>query len=169
MPNWVKRITKERAEDLGAAETLVAATYFQGRGSTMAQVSFGAASGIVGGAIGNRLGLDAQQRFLSKGKEGYNTFPGSMASRVPDDKGVLAVTSDRVIVFAYHQGALKTRIEAPVLAMAVADLVGWSYRSGKLAGVINLAFSDGSDVGIEVPRANRPEDFVTTLAIPSES
>jgi hypothetical protein len=167
MPDWTARVAKQRSDDLAAGEVLRGAIYFQGRGSAVGQITFGLASGLVGGALGNRVGLDKRNEILARSRSGFNTPEGSIAARVPDDKGVLAVTSDRLIVFGYTQGVFSTKIDAPVVDIPIERLVGWSYSPGKVAGVLNLAFDDESDVGIELPRANRPDRFAEQLGIPS--
>lgn len=171
MPDWTKRVTKERAEDLGSDEKVVAATYFQGRGSTSGQVAFGMTRGIGrnvmgAGAAADVIAARAGGTAGARSREGQDVYEGSLAAKLPDDKGVLAVTDSRIIVFGYSQGVLKTKILDPVAVIDRSDLVGWSFKSGKLAAVVNLAFSDDSAVGIEVPRANKPSQFTTTLGIP---
>lgn len=167
MPDWTARVAKQRSGDLAADEELLGAIYFQGRGSAVGQITFGLASGIVGGALGNRIALDKRNEILDRSRSGFHTPEGSIAARVPDDKGVLAVTSRRLIVFGYTQGVFSTKIEAPVVDIPIERLAGWSYTSGKVAAVLNLAFDDESDVGVELPRANRPDRFAEQLGIPS--
>jgi len=167
MPDWTSRVTKDRADDLAPGEQVRAATYFQGRGSAMGQITFGVASGIVGGAFGNRTGLDARNKIIERSRAGFHTPEGSIAAGIPDDKGVLAVTTDRLIVFGYKQGVFSTKILDPVVDIAIERLVGWSYTSGKVASVLNLAFDDDSDVGVELPMANRPDRFAEALEIPT--
>ncbi|HSL56294.1 MAG TPA: hypothetical protein VK866_00470 [Acidimicrobiales bacterium] len=167
MPDWTARVAKDRAGDLAPGEELRAAIYFQGRGSAMGQITFGLASGIVGGAVGNRIAVDKRNEILGRSRSAFHTPEGSIAARVPDDKGVLAVTTARLIVFGYKQGMFSTKVEAPVVDIPIERLVGWSYTSGKVASVLNLAFDDESDVGVELPRANRPDRFAEQLAIPT--
>lgn len=166
MPDWTARVTKDRAGDLAAGEAMHAAIYFQGRGSAMGQITFGLASGIVGGALGNRKGLDVRNKIIDRSRAGFHTPDGSVAAKIPDDKGVLAVTTLRLIVFGYQQGVFSTKILDPVVDIPVDRLVGWSYTRGKVASVLNLAFDDDSDVGVELPRANRPDEFAERLQIP---
>jgi hypothetical protein len=167
MPDWTTRVTKDRAGDLTPGEQVLAATYFQGRGSAMGQITFGMATGLIGGALGNRKGLDVRNTIIERSRAGFHTPDGSVAALVPDDKGVLAVTSQRLIVFGYKQGVFSTKIEDPIIDIPIDRLVGWSYTPGKVASVLNLAFDDDSDVGIELPRANKPDRFAETLDIPT--
>jgi len=78
----------------------------------------------------------------------------------------MAVTDKRLVFFGYSQGLVKTRVEAPEASIDRTELVGWSYKSGKLSSVLNFAFSDESDVGIEIPRGNKPNAFAAELQIP---
>lgn len=167
MPDWTARVTKDRAGDLAADEQVRAATYFQGRGSAMGQITFGLATGIVGGALANSKGLDARNKIIERSRSGFHTPDGSIAARIPDDKGILAVTTHRLIVFGYKQGVFSTKVLDPVVDIPFERLAGWSYTSKKVASVLNLAFDDDSDVGIELPRANRPDQFAEALDIPA--
>ena len=172
MPNWIKRVNKERAQDLRPDETLLAASYFLGRGGTVGQIAFGMTRGIGRDVLGAQTGMvdvaatEAGRESISRSQEGYNTFEGSIAATIRDDKGVLAVTDRRLIFFGYSQGMMKTRILDVTADIDRVDVVGWSFQPGKMAAVVNLAFSDGSSIGIEIPRANKPAQFASTLAIP---
>jgi hypothetical protein len=172
MPDWIKRVKKERAQDLRPDETVLAASYFLGRGGTAGQISFGLARGVGTDVLGAPTGMAdiaataAGREAISRSKEGYNTFEGSMAATIRDDKGILAVTNRRLIFFGYSQGMLKTKILDVATDIDRVNVVGWSFKPGKMAAVVNLAFSDGSSIGIEIPRANKPAEFASTLAIP---
>lgn len=166
MPDWQARVTKERSHDLRAGEQVIAATYFQGRGSAVGQIMFGAVTGIVGGAIANRIALDQRNAHLDRSREGFHRPEGSVAAAVPDDKGILAITDQRLIVFAYKQGVFSTKILDTLVDIPLEHLVGWSYTPKKVASVLNLAFDDGSDTGIELPMANKPDRFADALGIP---
>jgi len=173
MPDWKARVQKEHSSDLESGETLREATFFQGRGTLAGQLTFGMVEGLgrtmsgkgsVAGQIGRRVAGPAGEAA----RKGYNTFEGSLAAQLPDDKGVVAVTDRRLLVFGYSQGVFRTRITDPVASIPLQDLHGWFYRPGKLAGVVDLIFSDGSTVGIEIGRANKPDRFAADLGIPSE-
>ncbi len=173
MPDWKARVLKERGPDLDPGETLREATFFQGRGTLAGQLTFGMVEGLgrtmsgrgsVAGQMGHRMSGPAGEAA----REGYDTFEGSLAAGLPNDKGVLAVTDRRLVVFGYSQGVFRTRITDPVTSIPLQDLRGWFYRPGKLAGVIDLSFSDGSTVGVEVGRANKPDQFAADLGIPTE-
>lgn len=167
LPKWAARVAKERAHDLRPGEQVIAATYYQGRGSTTGQVMFGAVGGIVGGLAANAAAHHQRSRHLDRSKAGFHRPAGSVAAAVPDGVGVLAITDQRLIVFGYKQGGLRTKILDPVVDIPVQRLAGWSFTPGKLSAVLNLAFDDGSDTGIEIPRANKPKEFAATLGIPT--
>ena len=92
-----------------------------------------------------------------------------MGSKIPDDKGVIAVTSQRVLFFGYKQGVFKTKIEDPTLAIARSDLRAWEYTKGNATSELAMDFSDGSKMVIELPRLNKPDDFASTVGIPDAS
>ncbi len=54
MPDWTKRVREERAADI-APDEVQAACYFQGRGSAIGQITYGAVRGIGGEVIGRAL------------------------------------------------------------------------------------------------------------------
>jgi hypothetical protein len=164
MPDWVKRIMKTRAADIGD-ETLIAATYVLGRGSTLGQITFGALSSV-GGASMNAAALQKRGQVLHSAREGYDSPPGSLGASLPDSKGILAVTDRSLIVFGYRQGVFTTSIEPPVARIGRDRLAGWSYSPNKMAPVVNFAFDDGSTNGFEIPFANNPEEFARRLEIP---
>jgi len=165
MVDWTKRITKSRAQDI-VGETLLGATYFQGRGSASAQILFGSLTGV-GGALVNYAALQGRNMLLESAKKGHITPPGSLADGFPDAKGILAVTDKSLIVFGYHQGIFSTRVEDPVARIPRERVLGWSHRPGRMASLLNLAFDDGSTIGIELPMANRPAAFAAALDIPT--
>jgi len=75
----------------------------------------------------------------------------------------LAVTNRRLIVFGHSTGLIKINIDEVLAAIDRVRLVDWSYKSGKIVSVLNLAFSDESSAGIEMGRANKPDAFAAAL------
>lgn len=172
MPDWIKRINKERQADLQPGEQLIAASYYQGRGSALGQLIFGVAREVGTGllptqSLADRQGAEARDRVVQKARDVDNTPAGSIAGAIPDDKGVIAFTDHRIIVFGYKQGMFKTAIEDVAVSIDQAQLTGWSFSSAKVAGTLNMAFADGSDIGIEIPWANKPDEFAATLGVPA--
>jgi hypothetical protein len=166
----MKRVAETQGGHLGGDERLTAACYFQGRGSTAGQLTFGMTQGLgklAESKILEHKAGEARHAAMAGSKDGYNTFDGSIAARFPGDKGVVAVTDKRIIVFGYKQGVFKTKIEDPVAEIDLGQLAGWAYRRGKLASVLDMAFTDESSVGIELPRANKPDEFAAALNIPT--
>ena len=134
----------------------------------MGQVIFGMVSkGGQASAQGRAIASGMASAAGASEREGYNTFEGSIAAQFPDDKGVVGVTDQRLIVFGYSQGVFKTKITDVVASIPFSDLTGWSYRPSKVSSVLDMEFSDGSSVGIELPRANKPDEFAATLGIPT--
>ncbi len=174
MADWPKRVNKERGGDLLPDEELVDACFFQGRGSLDAMIAFaGRRFGPnPGDKVDSQLTAEAQQ-FAEAAKQAemsQNHAPeGSMGSKIPDDKGVIAVTTRRVIFFAYKQGTFKTKIEDPTLAVSREDVRSWEYTSGKATSELALGFSDGSHMVIELPRLNKPDDFAAKVGIPTSA
>ena len=171
MPDWVKRVHKERSADL-QGESVRAACYFQGYGSASSQIAYGMTRGILTDVADTPLGTaetfagraaDRQRRRA----EGANTAPdGSIAALFPNTKGVLAVTDGRLIAFTYKQGVFSTKIEEPAVVLPLTQLEGWFFKSGSIASVLSLAFTDDSEIHLELPVANKPNSFADTLQIP---
>ncbi|MFA7439112.1 hypothetical protein [Castellaniella sp.] len=171
MNRWMARVKKERPADL-AGQTLVAASYFQGLGSAAAQLTYGLAKAagelnpLMSRADAEQRAASQSQQVIARTREGFHRPPGSLAAGFPDSKGVLAVTDSLLFVFGYHQGIFRTRIEAPQVCIALEDLTGWSHVRGSFAWTLNLSFNDDSDVGLDLPIANRPGAFIEALGIP---
>jgi len=168
MQRWMNRVQKERPADL-AGQQLIAAIYFQGLGSAAGQLTFGSVhaagqrSSRINDAQAMQNAFAARDEVIAREREGFHRPSGSLAADFPDSKGVLAVTDLQLIVFGYHQGLFRTRIEAPVTRIALSDLSGWSHTPGGFAWTLNLAFRDDSDVGLDLPIANKPAEFVEAL------
>lgn len=167
MPDWKKRVLKDRSGDLQADEELVDACFFQGRGTLSAMLDFAVKHHY---AEGNAIDEQAASVSRDKVKQlnlDKNFAPeGSLASKVPDDKGVIAITTQRLIVFGYKQGIFKTAVEAPTLAVSRQSIVDWQYQSGKATSLMGMQFDDESSVAIELPRLNKPDDFARAIGIP---
>ncbi len=169
MKRWMGRIQKDRRADL-AGQPLIAASYFQGLGSAAGQLTFGLmhAAGkrasFINEAQAVQYAQQARSEVMQRERKGFYRPAGSMAAGFPDSKGVLAVTERELIVFGYHQGIFRTRVEAPITRIALGDLSGWSHCRGKFAWTLNLAFCDDSDVGLDLPIANKPAEFIKALS-----
>jgi len=174
MPDWKKRVNKERAADLNG-ETLEAATYYQGFGSAAGQIAFGMASGVgrmtnlVTNADAQADGADLRTKIITRKRDGFNMPEGSVAASFPNIVGIFAITDKRLIAFPYKQGFFSTKILDPVVSVDREQLAGWSYRKGSLVWSVFLAFVDESDLGLEIPRVNKPSAFVEALGIPEMS
>ncbi len=170
MQRWMNRVQKERPADL-AGQQLSAAIYFQGLGSAAGQLTFGSVhaagqrSSLINEAQAMQNAVAARDQVIAREREVFHRPRGSLAADFPDSKGVLAVTDRQLIVFGYHQGLFRTRIEAPITRIALSDLSGWSHTPGGFAWTLNLAFRDDSDVGLDLPMANKPAEFVEALGI----
>lgn len=166
MSRWFKRVSKERSQDLLPEETLRAATYFQGFGSASIHMARGLATAGRGSAI-----LEGAAEGINEAREAagnpYSASEGSLAAALSNPVGVLAVTDKRLIVFGFSQGFFTTKILDPTAIFPIEQVAGWSYKPGSLVGTLNLAFSDGSSAGLEIPRANMPAAFARTLDIPT--
>jgi len=166
MPNWFKRVTKERSQDLLPGETLRAATYYQGYGSAAGQIAYGATRGA-GGALREERAGDLRASAMARAGSVHDAPEGSMAAHIPHPVGVLAVTDQRVVFFGYKQGFFTTKILDPAASFTFQQLTGWSYQRGSLVSTLHMSFADGSTVGLEIPRINKPDTFASTLGIPA--
>jgi hypothetical protein len=168
MPDWKKRVSKDRAGDLRADEELIDACFFQGRGTLSAMVRFGAIQEFAPGPdfVVDREAARAQNQAMAAGQAKNFTPDGSLAARIPDDKGVIAITTQRVLVFGYKQGVFSTKIEDLALDVSRQEVVDWQYQSGKATSLMGMTFTDESSIAIELPRLNKPDDFARAINIP---
>jgi hypothetical protein len=164
MSRWIKRVTKERADDL-KGEKVIAATYWQTLGSAAAQIQVGMTA-TSGNTVQKELSAERAVEALASGQARQNIFEGSIAATFPETFGVLAVTDKHLIPFGYSQGAFRTRIEDPTGHIPRERLAGWVWKPGMLLASFTFLFDDGSCRIVEVPRANRPADFAAALGIP---
>ncbi|TVQ97362.1 MAG: hypothetical protein EA398_14655, partial [Deltaproteobacteria bacterium] len=166
MSKWFKRVMKERSQDLLPGETLRAATYFQSAGSASARIAGGMAHAR-GGSLAQERAGEAIQSAMQNASGRHHAPEGSHAALLPSPFGIFAVTDQRALVFGYKQGFFSTKILEPVAIYSFDQLTGMSYKPGSLVGTLNLAFSDSSTGGLEIPRVNKPAAFVETLGIPT--
>ncbi len=164
MSRWIKRVTKERADDL-QGETLIAATYWQTLGVAAAQIQVGMTA-TSGNHTAKELSAERAFEALTSGQARQNIFEGSLAATFPETVGVLAVTDKHLILFGFTQGAFRTRIEDPTGRIPRERLAGWVWKPGMLLASFTFLFDDESCRIVEVPRANRPADFAAALDIP---
>lgn len=168
MADWKKRVTKERSNDLRPDEELVDACFFQGRGTLRSMLKFAVVKEVspFSDGIAQQHAASAMQKAFQEGQAENIAPEGSLAAQIPDDKGVIAFTTMRLLVFRYKQGTFKTKIEDLVLEIPRHELVDWQYQSGKATSLFGLTFGDGSSIAIELPRLNKPDDFARAVGAP---
>ena len=96
----------------------------------------------LGGAAGATAGAVVDKRTAA---------PSPLAA---GDLAYLAVTPDAVAVFKAKRGALKAKTTDELLGQAPrSDVRASRYKKGKMVGVFELEFSDGSTWAFDVGRA----------------
>ena len=87
---------------------------------------------------------------------------GSMASEFPLTMTILAVTDYRVIAFESTQ--VTTRPKGILKEWSRDELIGLTVGKGKASYPIEISFSDGSAITMEVAKAGRPQKVAAVLA-----
>ena len=119
----------------------IAATFVEPRGMVRSIVA-ATAGRELGGAIGSMAAaraVDAPDASpLGKGQIGY-----------------LAVYDDRVVMFRGKRGAFKPKPTTEEIAAAPrAEVTGATVEKGRLAGVLEIRFADGSTWAFDVPKVH---------------
>ena len=96
----------------------------------------------IGGVAGAAAGAAVDKRTAA---------PSPLAA---GDLAYLAVTPDAIAVFKAKRGALKPKTTEELLGeVPRSDLTASRYKKGKMVGVFELDFSDGSSWAFDVGRA----------------
>ena len=123
---------------MSKADSALAGVFVTSRGNAWAT---GLTAGL-GGAVGAAAGAAVEKRKAA---------PSPLAS---GELAYLAVLPDAVAVFKAKRGALKPKATDDLLGEAPrAELRGSTYTKGKMVGVFELEFADGSTWAFDVGRA----------------
>lgn len=147
MVDIAKKVNK-KSELLEAGESCVAATGILKAGQFNKSVAVGAIGGIVGHAVA---------AAINRGEE--TVEQGTMADRFPRlNQAILALTTSRWVVF--EQSAMSGGPKAVHTALSHDDIASIEMEKGKLMNRLTLTFRDGSDVTMEAPKANKPQQLI---------
>lgn len=151
MVDIAKKVNK-KPELLERGESCVAATGILRAGQFNKSVAAGAIGGIVGHAVA---------AAMNRGEE--TTDEGTMADDFPRlHQAIFALTDRRWIVF--EQSAMSGGPKSIDTVLAHDDITSLELENGKLMGRLTLTFRDGSDVTMEVPKANKPQKLIDASA-----
>ncbi len=151
MVDIAKKVNK-KSELMEKGESCVAASGILKAGQFNKSVAAGAIGGIVGHAVA---------AAMNRGEAG--TEDGTMADGFPKlSQAILALTDRRWIVF--EQSAMSGGPKAIHTALAHNDITALEMEKGKLMNRLTLTFTDGSDVTMEVPKANKPQQLIDAAA-----
>ena len=151
MIDIAKKVNK-KSELLEAGESCVAATGILKAGQFNKSVAMGAIGGIVGQAVA---------AAINRGEEGPED--GTMAEVFPRmNQAILALTDRRWIVF--EQSAMSGGPKAIHTVLEHADITALDMEKGKLMNRLTLTFRDGSDITMEAPKANKPQQLLDAAA-----
>ena len=151
MVDFAKKVTKKGAEFLLPGEEVVAACPMQPVGSFGKQVSMGAVGGLVGAAIGSRMG-----------RNGEAAVAGTMADSFPGGNLILAVTDQRFI--AFEQSPMGGNPKSVAGEWPRDQVVGMTLEKKKMTMLAEITFSDGSTASGEIVRAAKPDKVAAALA-----
>ena len=152
MVDIAKKVNK-KSELLEPGESCVAATGILRAGQFNKSVAAGAIGGIVGQAVA---------AAMNRGEE--DAEAGTMAEAFPRlQQAIFALTDRRWIVF--EQSAMSGGPKAIHAVLDHGDITGLEMENGKLMGRLTLTFRDGSDVTMEVPKANKPQKLIDAAGL----
>ena len=147
MVDIAKKVNK-KSELLEQGENALAATTLMKKGQFKKSVAVGAIGGVVGHLAAARM---------NKGDQ--DVAGGSMADGFPQmAQSILALTNQRWILF--EQSAMSGGPKEIVGTWPHDAIVSVEVEKGKLMSKLTLTFSDGSAVGLEAPKANKPAKLV---------
>lgn len=147
MVDIAKKVNK-KSELMERGESCVAASGILKAGQFNRSVAAGAIGGIVGHAVA---------AAMNRGEGG--TEDGTMADTFPTlNQAILALTDRRWIVF--EQSAMSGGPKAIRAEFAHGDITDLEVEKGKLMNRLTLRFVDGSDITMEAPKANKPQQLI---------
>lgn len=147
MVDIAKKVNK-KSELLERGERALAATTLMKKGQFNKSVAAGAIGGVVGHLAAARMN-----------KGDHDVAGGSMADEFPQmAQSILALTDQRWILF--EQSVMSGGPKEIVGAWPHDAIVSIEVEKGKLMSKLTLTFSDGSTVGLEAPKANKPAKLV---------
>lgn len=154
-----KKVTKGE-HGLADGEQLLGTVLLNPLGTT-ASMGGGAAGGLVGHGVGalmaNRKKKSETERLESEGA----TSDG-MAATFPTGRNFLSVTDRRWVVHAI--GTMSGKAKGLTGEFAHGDITGLNLDKGKLSSKLVLRFSDGGQLGLELPRGSKVDEFLAAAA-----
>lgn len=154
-----KKVTKGK-HGLPDGEQILGTVLLNPLGTT-ASMSGGAAGGLIGSAVAGKVAKRKQEAEDERvASEGATTE--GLASSFPAGRNFLSVTDKRWVV--HSLGAMSGKAKEFAGEFAHGDITGLSYDKGKLSSKLVLRFSDGSQVGLEVPGRLNIDEFLAAAS-----
>ena len=147
MVDIAKKVNK-KSELMEPGERCVAATGILKAGQFNRSVAAGAIGGIVGHAVA---------AAMNRGEDAPDE--NTMAEAFPRlHQAIVALTDRRWIVFEHS--AMSGGPKAIHTTLELSDITAVEMEKGKLMNRLTLTFRDGSEVTMEAPKANKPQQLV---------
>lgn len=151
MPDYLKKVTKQRSDVLLPGETYLGATYALPGGRFGRMVGFGVA-GVAGAVV-------AETKARQRADEHGDALGAGIASRVPQNTDlVLAVTDRRLLFFSFKR--MKGDPGDLVAEYGLGEVVSIGEERKKLMVNLLIGFSDGSVVDFEAQKMAKPESLL---------
>lgn len=154
MPDYTKKVTKEKTEVLHPGESFLGATYALPGGRFGRMVGMG-----VGGVAG---AVVAEKKARDRAGEHGDALGAGLAARLPAGKDVvLAITDRRLLVFEFKK--MKGTPGDLVAEYAIDEVASIEADRKKLMVDLLLTFSDGSVADYEVQKMAKPDSLVNAF------
>jgi len=153
MPDFLKKVVRDKSGELRPDEQYLAATYAQPAGSFARSVGFGA-GGLVGAAVAGRSGKKRKEELGGADEAGA-------AAGFPDGNVVMALTAQRLLVFGH--GALKGNPTDLLAEMPLGEVHEMTLEKRRAHSSLKIRFSDNSVRDFDVVKGAKPEPFVAAF------
>jgi len=153
MPDFLKKVAKDKSGELRPEEKYLGALYAQPAGSFGRSVGF-AAGGLLGGAVAARSQKKREAELGGAQESG-------IAATFPSGNVVMAVTGQRMLVFGH--GAMKGNPTDLLAEYPLADVHRIGLEPRKAHSSMKLTFSDNSVLDFDVVKMAKPDRFIAAF------
>jgi hypothetical protein len=153
MPDFLKKVVKDKSGELRADEQYLGAAYAQPAGAFGRSVGF-AAGGLLGGAVAARSQKKREEELDGAHESG-------IAASFPNGNVVMAVTGQRLLVFGH--GALKGKPTDLRAEYPLSDVHRMALEKRRGHSSLKVTFSDNSVRDFDVVTMAKPDRLVAAF------
>lgn len=152
MPDFTKKVIKQRSEVLAPGETCLGATYAMPGGRFGRMLGFG-----VAGAVGTIVADQASRR---RAEEHGEALGAGLAGRLTEGSdAVIAVTDRRLLFFAFKK--MKGDPGDLVAEYTLDEVASIETERKKLSVALLITFADGSVADFDAQKMAKPDALVS--------